>query len=298
MPLTPRVGTRAVGSLGTLFCVALLVPIACNSLGGPGDPGPEQRYHPVGYLEAELHGMDAKLQVDACLYCHGSDLLGGSSERSCDPCHDDDWRTNCTFCHGGQESEDGAPPRDIRGETEQDLLSFPPHTAHVTTELREPLDCDSCHRTPEDVLSEGHFLLGDSSPGVAEVDLSEGLSSQAAYSSGEGCSNLYCHGDGQGHNGEADQDAEPMGCDSCHPSIESSNSDWGDMSGEHREHLREDVNCSDCHSRTTEDDESINQAALHVDGEVQLLLPSGIDRSGGRCDGECHDEDHHDEDWD
>ncbi len=148
--------------------------------GVPESQSPEDRYHPRDYLEPHLHGMDAKLQVENCLLCHGDDLTGGTSERSCDPCHESEWRTTCTFCHGGQETDDGAPPRDIRGATAENDLSFPPHTKHVTTTLREPLDCESCHASPpEDVLSPGHVLVGDSTPGVAEVDLSEGLSSPA-----------------------------------------------------------------------------------------------------------------------
>ena len=110
--------------MGDLHSDAPILPPPPGGPGGSEDPTPEERYHPVGYLEPELHGMDAKLQVEPCLDCHGADLLGGSSERSCDPCHDDDWRTRCTYCHGGEESEDGAPPRDIRGETEHDLLSL------------------------------------------------------------------------------------------------------------------------------------------------------------------------------
>ena len=89
-----------------------------------------------------------------------------------------------------------------------------------------------------------------------------------------------------------------MQCDSCHPSIESSRDHWDTMSGKHKKHLREDVECSDCHGPTTQDDESIHTAALHIDGEIQLDFPYQLDYSGGSCDGECHDEDHDDEDWD
>lgn len=279
-------------SLGVLACRE-------DPTGGPGG-GDVERYHPDGYLEPELHGMDAKLQEDACLDCHGADLNGGTSERSCDPCHDDDWRTNCTFCHGGEETDDGAPPRDIRGTTAHDKLSFPPHTAHVTTELREPLECSDCHgEKPEDVLSSGHFLVGDDSPGRAEVDLSSSLSDQGEFTVYGGCSNMYCHGNGQGHNGEIDRQDDEMQCDSCHPSIESSNSDWGDMSGMHKKHLREDdISCADCHGLTTQDNESISEPANHINGSVQLSLPDGIEVDDLSCEGSCHDEDHDDgEHW-
>ena len=37
---------------------------------------------------------------------------------SCDDCHDEGWRTDCVFCHGGVDDTTGAPPEDIRDEAD------------------------------------------------------------------------------------------------------------------------------------------------------------------------------------
>ena len=59
-------------------------------------------YHPVGWVAEDVHGLAAKLQEDTCVACHGSDLEGGVVGVSCDTCHPAGWRTECTFCHGGE----------------------------------------------------------------------------------------------------------------------------------------------------------------------------------------------------
>ncbi len=75
-------------------------------------------YHPEGFSRPEQHGIAANLQEltegKACGECHGADLAGGTA-RGCDGCHADegheDWRTDCTFCHGDPAEGSGAPPR-------------------------------------------------------------------------------------------------------------------------------------------------------------------------------------------
>lgn len=68
------------------------------------------------------------------------------------------------------------------------------------------------------------------------------------------------------------------------------------MSGAHFDHLRENVDCEDCHG-TAEGDE-IAVPGDHVDGEVQLAMPDVITLEDGECTGRCHQEQHGGRDWD
>ena len=83
-------------------------PAGGAGLGGPGAMGewpgecaerwnPGEKYHPEGYGEADQHGMEAKLQTQACKTCHGDTLEGCGGANSCNNCHDgghpDGWRS-------------------------------------------------------------------------------------------------------------------------------------------------------------------------------------------------------------
>ena len=89
-------------------------------LEGAGDvcdktlPTGETQVHPDGYVEAAVHGLDAKLQVEDCTVCHGTDFDGGKVGVSCTTCHDktvQDWTTECTFCPRGPHHRGGGAPR-------------------------------------------------------------------------------------------------------------------------------------------------------------------------------------------
>ncbi len=278
---------------------------APTECGGVGLDTGGQSYHPVGWAEPDAHGPAAKFREDDCVSCHGEDLGGGSVGVSCDSCHEEGWRENCTFCHGGTDNNTGAPPRDISNETLPELLSFPPHTAHVSTNWHQAHDCIECHTKPTRVLSPGHLFVDDSTKGEAELQFSGGLSPLASYEGGGSCSNLYCHGDGQGHNGQADLTlSSTLSCASCHPDVDSKPSDWTKMSGLHASHLEEGARCSQCHGATVSSSQDILSPELHVNGSVELDLSDGVNWSENsrRCAGECHigdeDEEHENERWD
>ena len=79
-----------------------------------------------------------------------------------------------------------------------------------------------------------------------------------------------------------------------------SENEWDTMSGEHREHLKEGLNCGNCHLDVTSDGASIWTPALHVDGVKQIRFTDRLisyDTGTGRCAGECHGEEHDDERW-
>jgi predicted CxxxxCH...CXXCH cytochrome family protein len=261
-----------------------------DDTGGDGGSG----YHPAGFEDPAVHGLEAKLNEQDCRDCHGEELTGGSAGVSCDSCHADGWRTDCTFCHGGVEDTTGAPPLDIDGESDPTLISYRAHSAHVTENNHGAYDCWQCHSKPEDVLSEGHLF--DATPAAAEVDFAAGLSAAGTYDGAGGCDNLYCHGDGQGDNGSSQDDGVSRTCASCHP--DASSGDWSSMSGRHSKHMGEGLACADCHADTTDADQLIIAPELHVDGEPTIALSEALmyyTKDG--CTGLCHWQVHWYESW-
>ncbi len=263
----------------------------CATGGGGG--GTTTRNHPVGWSAPAEHGLATKLQTYAdCRTCHGAELEGELGP-ACDTCHQgggEAWRTTCTFCHGGELTDDGAPPRDIDGTSDPDAISFPPHLAHVEGKWHSPFACTTCHAEPTDVLTPGH-LFDDDTPAVAEVDLSAGLSSTGTWAAGS-CSDVYCHGDGQ-TSGEVSVSDAPLNCEGCH----STGSNWQRMSGRHGAHLSEDVECAECHPDTVDSSLQIIGLELHVNGTADFRLPVGMDYDAGTCTGQCHGETHNGRSW-
>lgn len=291
MPPTGQLAAEVVG------VVRRWVQDGASDVCGTTPTGTGGRYHPLDQADPAVHGPDALLQVEACVDCHGADLLGGSVGVSCDTCHVQGWRTDCVYCHGGELDATGAPPRDIDGST---AASFAPHHAHVTTALRTTLDCVACHVKPVDVLSPGHIFLGDVSPAVSEVDFSGDVSAGGAWS-GSTCT-VYCHGPGlAGTTGAVDAGGTPRDCGSCHAGIASSESAWDMMSEPHRDHLREGVGCHDCHATSAADDASVARPDLHLDGKPDFTGHAGLTFTGTgtslTCQGSCHGQMHGNERW-
>lgn len=265
---------------------------ATSECGNPDTDTSTTAYHPDGFDDPAVHGMEAKYQDQQCTSCHGADLTGADDAVSCDSCHPSGWRQDCTYCHGGTDDMSGAPPVDIDNLTTD--LSFPEHTVHGEPTIHAAWDCVQCHVTPDDVLSAGHLFVGDTSKGLAEVDFADGLSAGGSSTAGSGtCNNIYCHGDGQrGSVG----DVSSGGSSSCHMCHGDQTSSRG-MSGEHDEHLGERLECGECHSDVLTGNASFTHPDRHVDGTIDVHLPSGMNWSGGRCTGACHGEDHEGEDW-
>ncbi len=254
-------------------------------------------YHPEGFADPAVHGLEAKLQQQDCTACHGADLSGG--EVSCDDCHAEGWRTDCTYCHGGVDNATGAPPEDIDDQADAALTSFPPHTEHVAGEDHPAYGCTECHVMPVDILTPGHLFVDDATPAVAETVFAGGLSPDGAWD-GASCTNLYCHGDGQGPNGAIDLSAGSLGCGACHPPPSASAGEMFSMSGEHHEHsASRGVLCSECHGAVLDSSQAVVGDDLHVDGKPDVLLPKGIswDPKSRTCTGDCHEVRHPGRSW-
>lgn len=252
--------------------------------GGAGGAGgmPSYSPHAEGYEAPEVHGLELKTGVLDCRTCHGMALEGGIGP-SCDECHQPAWRTTCTYCHGGGDTETGAPPRELRPDA---APTFAAHTSHTSENNHVAWDCGQCHRAPVDVMTEGHVF--DATAGKAEVDFSGGLSPQGTWD-GTGCANLYCHGNGRA-NGAIEHTAATPDCNGCH--------DRNALGGEHREHVRRNIACGECHSATAEGTDTIIDVTKHVNGEKDVAITAaGFTFSAGTCTGTCHGEGHRSRRW-
>jgi hypothetical protein len=156
-------------------------------------------------------------------------------------------------------------------------------------------DCSECHKQPDEALSQGHMF--DATPSVAEVEFNPNMNPEATWNN-DSCSNLYCHSNAQGGLGSVNTSDE-VKCGDCHSGPNSEPSAWLNMSGEHAEHLLENVHCSDCHERTINQAGEFTNASLHVNGTVNVSIPSLTytdsspeDPMGATCEGICHSETH------
>ena len=243
-------------------------------------------YHPAGWSDPTVHGMALKFQTETdCRTCHGDDLLGGTGP-ACESCHGAGWESNCLWCHGGEETTTGAPPEGIDDSTGEQLDTFVPHTAHLTSDIAN-VACERCHDVPTSALTPGH-VFDDDTPGVAEVVILGGTWASPT------CTN-YCHGDGQGGNGSLDHTDGPRDCASCHAD-RTTPARWGSMSGRHATHLFEGFQCDECHSPTVSGSSTIVDASLHVNGQPDYDL-GPITYNGATCSGTCHGERHSGRSW-
>jgi predicted CxxxxCH...CXXCH cytochrome family protein len=222
--------------------------------------------HVPGYRDPSVHGADAKQGASDCRTCHGLQLQGGANGVvGCDSCHQPGWRTNCNYCHGGQDNKTGAPPLDLSGSSAATSVGNGAHTAHVSRTTHPSYGCAECHRDVTDVLTPGHMF--DSTPRVAEVDFSAGVRPVGTYAR-PGCANVLV--------------GTPLGCESCHQKA--------GLSGAHAPHMA--YICNDCHGRVVAADSSITNPDLHVDGRVDVSMAVGAwDSAGKTCaatGGACH----------
>jgi predicted CxxxxCH...CXXCH cytochrome family protein len=270
------------------------------------------KYHPVGWKEPPSHGLQMKWQVQDCRTCHGQDLTGGvagaggagtAAPPSCDSCHKQGWRTDCTYCHGTP-GGNGNPPRDIDGQTDPNKIRFPAHIAHVSGRITPSLDCIQCHRKPIDVLTPYHAF--DASPRRGENNLSAGLSTVGVYDPVlRRCTNLYCHGTGRGSNGTMDAlTTGPLACSACHAGIDTP-ATWPTMGGDHNRHLTggNAAQCTDCHAKTLGAGSNlIGDKALHINGKPEVDFGGNAagmtwNAADKTCTGTCHNKPHDDKDW-
>ena len=238
---------------------------------GKVDVGDEATAHPEGYDNPTLHGPDTNLGFSDCRSCHGQQLEGTASVVGCDPCHQQGWRNDCTYCHGGSFELSGAPPRDLRGGIEPSSLGVGTHGLHITATIHPAYACTECHPPVTDVLTPGHLF--DESPGRSEVVFADGISAEGQYGTA-GCLSVYCHGNGNTPGAVASfLPGSGLDCQSCHPTAtQSSGHSFHTMFG-----------CETCHAEVVSDGATVIAPELHVNGSVSVAMSPGTWRASTRA---------------
>jgi predicted CxxxxCH...CXXCH cytochrome family protein len=247
--------------------------------------------HPAGWNAGSQHGVSFFESTANCASCHGSDFNGGTSGISCNQCHTNEtsnWKTDCTFCHGGSDNQSGAPPFGVLGETDVSSNAVGAHSAHVqSSSSHSGYDCITCHTKPSSFDNTGHI---DGNSG-AEVNFNSLAGNNATYSNGS-CSTLYCHGNGRSNSASVSWVSNiGQNCDSCHAYYDNSNN----LSGEHEKHIKDkNMECSECHKNVINSSNVIINKALHINGSPDVSMDNGT-YSGGSCSDlvGCHGS----EDW-
>lgn len=242
--------------------------------------------HPTGWVAKTAHGA-AFNNGDSCggSSCHGGSTLTGGAGWSCQTCHPG-FEKNCTFCHGGTDNQTGAPPETVDGQTAATVPGVGRHSKHVMAGSSPRYDCSICHVKPTDAFSPGHI---DPRPGDVKFS---GLGAGTLYNyTTYQCTNIYCHGNGNGQNGSAPWvGAWSNTCSSCHPNTPST--------GRHGKHVNgEGYACSECHGCMVNASKQITNASLHVDGKKDYCGPSGFNATTKRCTLSCHGKNHSNLSW-
>jgi predicted CxxxxCH...CXXCH cytochrome family protein len=248
--------------------------------------------HPDGWAEPAAHGYGFYDTPADCKICHGGNLDGGTSGVSCNACHTGGaaWRTDCTYCHGGLNSTNGAPPYGLRGETAVTNRVVGAHTAHLTSSPSHTAwACSVCHTVPGSFSDAGHI---DGVAG-AEVHFSSPAGGSSTYTrSTASCSSLYCHGNGRTVSGAVSwTSSTDLTCRSCHGYYTNASV----LSGRHNKHISEDVTCYTCHKTVINNSDAIMDKTAHINGSVNVSLTTGtFNASTKTCSSnDCHES----EDW-
>jgi len=220
-------------------------------------------YHPAGWSSPLEHGASFNSSgAKACTSCHAADLSGGAAGVGCNLCHPG-FTSNCTFCHGGTDSQTGAPPASVIGEVDTSAAGVGAHTVHLAGDLtwRAPIECTACHSVPADALSAGHV-----DGGSAELTFGDAATAGGAEPSfdGSGCSSVHCHGSAALGGAEPEPewhkvDGTQAVCGDCHALP---------PPPPHPE----DDQCSMCHETVIGADLSWNDPSLHVNGNIDASM--------------------------
>lgn len=207
---------------------------------------------------AILQGKD--WNFGACQKCHGEDFKGGSAQRSCFACHEKG-PTDCQTCHGptGLHGKSGAHAKHLQG-----------------GDLQKQLDCSECHTKPNAWNDVGHILdaSGRAITTTAHAPVTFGAfaatstkdrTAAPSYDTASaGCASVYCHGGAFNDTAATNPKPHwtPVGadqakCGTCH-GLPPSNHKMGDLA------------CSTCHGLVVDADKKIINAALHMDGKIEL----------------------------
>ena len=254
-------------------------------------------YHPSAWLypgdrtSQAFHGgvlRAAQWDTQKCQACHGSDLLGGKSGKSCQTCHTGG-PTGCGTCHGDDVSA-GPPPSLSWGIDPTKDRGVGAHAAHTSPTSFAALACTSCHKVPTKVDDAGHLPSGQELKDgklAAEVtfDAKAAMGGVTpAYDAATGTCTVYCHGV------KSDKTRTPTWtagitkkCDTCHAAPHKDKG-GADCSACHQQTVKSCTpGTAGCLTVTTNVGVSFLSTDLHLDGKS----PTGAKGAEGTCYG-CH----------
>lgn len=226
---------------------------ACGSCHALPPPAPHTQLTQCSNCHARVVNPDRTIK-DASLHVNGAVEL--------------DYSSDCSSCHGSAPT--GAPPPDLRGNTDPSARGVGAHTQHLSPGATHgPIACDECHVVPDSATTPGHI----DSDGVAEVTFGalagSGGHKPSYDASNAGCNDTYCHGSAKPI-WQSPRTSEGA-CGSCHslppPAPHPAAS-----------------NCSTCHAGIDGSRNFVSRE-LHVNGRVDLVpMPCnachGTDPSG------------------
>lgn len=227
-----------------------------------------------------------KASAEACGTCHGlPPALPHPQAQDCSQCHSAVVRADKTFlnpalhvngtvefgtgpacsqCHGS--TDDGAPPKDLSGNTATTAVGVGAHQLHLTgSATHSPIACSECHAVPATLASAGH-VDGDGRAEVTFGALARNNGALGTYAAdSHSCSSTYCHGNASPVWTLARTSAQA--CGTCHglpPALPHP----------------QNPDCSQCHGMVVLADKTFVSPELHVNGTV--------DMSSGPLCASCH----------
>lgn len=240
------------------------------------------------HAEADPVWTRPRTSEEACGTCHGlPPALPHPQVEDCGLCHDEvidehrdfiapelhvDGRlqvneVSCTACHGSDDSP--APPPDLSGDTAPSAIGVGAHVAHLNPDRARPLACGECHELP----SEEH-PLSHVDGGAASVTFSGVATARGAAPSWTpetlSCQSTWCHGGGRDDDTDSPEwTAEAsLDCGGCHGTPPPAPHPAANQ-------------CQSCHAEVTSGPETIQAPLLHVNGIVEVDVPTACNSCHG-----------------
>ncbi|MBN2009530.1 CxxxxCH/CxxCH domain-containing protein [candidate division KSB1 bacterium] len=171
---------------------------------------------------------------------------------------------SCTGCHGGLETDEGAPPHDLSGNAVTIVKGVGAHTAHLAGgNISAVIACTECHVKPAATSEAGHI-----GPELLPAELTWGslATTDGATPSWDGistCENVYCHGEFTYGNKDNNPswiivDGSQEACGTCHALPPASPHPANDS-------------CVTCHPRVVDANKNIIGKELHINGQSDLF---------------------------
>ncbi|MFC1724591.1 CxxxxCH/CxxCH domain-containing protein [candidate division KSB1 bacterium] len=229
--------------------------------------------HENGFMDVssiDFHGTYLKnsdWNFGLCKSCHGDDYTGGGVNKSCYECHDEG-PLSCTTCHGGEDNNSGAPPKDLNHNNGIESLSVGMHTVHVEgTANSNPVSCAACHTVPFTYEAEGHIDDTENTEVIFSGLAAANSSSPSWNRTLARCSSTYCHGNFTSGNSDYQPNwisPQTESCGTCHDLPPSG------KTGNKFEHFSNHSDCSTCHSNAVDANLQFIDKSIHINGVLNV----------------------------